>query len=330
MSSRRLGDTEYIFKHALTQEVAYNSLLVERRKQLHERAAGALESLFAAQLDDHLDQLAHHYSRTDNVEKAVEYLGRAGQQAAQRSAYVDGIRNLTTAIDLLQKLPDNPGRAQRELQLQLALGPVSTVLKGFCALETERAFNRARQLCERLGDSQELIPTLIGLWLVHVGRGEARKAYELAEEIVMHSRGTSDPTILLRADWVIGRASYFIGDLLSAKKHLELALARRPAACAHGSFETGIVDRQYTVWTLQYASWTLWHLGYPVQALERANEGLALARGMSHPFSLAIAELTVGFVHQYRREAGLAQATAERSIGHWYRARHNRLSGFCN
>jgi hypothetical protein len=62
-----LADTEYIFKHALTQEVAYNSLLIERRKLLHERAGQALESMFADQLDDHLSQLAHHYSHSDNV-----------------------------------------------------------------------------------------------------------------------------------------------------------------------------------------------------------------------------------------------------------------------
>ena len=77
-----LGDIEYSFKHALTQEVAYNSVLIERRKLLHERAAVALETMFAAQLDDHLEELAHHYSRSDNLEKAVEYLGQAGQQAA--------------------------------------------------------------------------------------------------------------------------------------------------------------------------------------------------------------------------------------------------------
>ncbi len=84
-------DIEYIFKHALTQEVVYNALLVERRKLLHERAGEALESMFAGQLDDHLGDLARHYSRSDNVSKAVDYLGRAGQQAMQRSAYADAI-----------------------------------------------------------------------------------------------------------------------------------------------------------------------------------------------------------------------------------------------
>ena len=92
------GDIEYIFKHALTQEVAYNSVLVERRKLLHERAGAALESIFAEQLDDHLDDLARHYSRSDNVAKAVEYLERAGQQALQRSAYAEAISSLSGAI----------------------------------------------------------------------------------------------------------------------------------------------------------------------------------------------------------------------------------------
>jgi predicted ATPase len=82
-----VGDVEYTFKHALTQEVAYNSLLIERRKLLHERIGDAIESLYASSLDDHLADLANHYSHSDNVTKAVEYLGRAGQQALQRSAY---------------------------------------------------------------------------------------------------------------------------------------------------------------------------------------------------------------------------------------------------
>jgi len=92
------GDIEYVFKHALTQEVAYNSLLIERRKLLHERIGDAIESLYASSLEDHLAELANHYSHSDNVTKAVEYLGRAGQQAMQRSAYAEAISSLSAAI----------------------------------------------------------------------------------------------------------------------------------------------------------------------------------------------------------------------------------------
>jgi predicted ATPase len=140
------GDVEYIFKHALTQEVAYNALLVERRKLLHERAGEVLESMFVGQLDDHLYELAHHYSRSDNVSKAVEYLERAGQQALQRSGYADSISRLSAAIDLLQKLPDSPEHIQREVRLQLALG------LAFMAGRATRAFRRhARLVCNAFG-----------------------------------------------------------------------------------------------------------------------------------------------------------------------------------
>ena len=80
-------DVEYIFKHALTHEVAYNSLLIEQRKRLAERTARATESLFADHLDDHLQDLAHHYGRSNNRVKAVEYLRRAGEQASLRGFY---------------------------------------------------------------------------------------------------------------------------------------------------------------------------------------------------------------------------------------------------
>jgi predicted ATPase len=84
-----------------------------------------MESMFAEQLDDHLTQLAHHYSHSDNVEKAIEHLGRAGQQALQRSAYADAIGGLSAAIDLLQSLPDSSERVQRELLLQLTLASIN-------------------------------------------------------------------------------------------------------------------------------------------------------------------------------------------------------------
>ena len=84
-------EVEYSFKHALTQEVAYGSVLQERRKAIHERTAQAMEALYRANLDDHYSELAHHYTRSGNTEKAVEYLHLAGQQAVQRSANAEAI-----------------------------------------------------------------------------------------------------------------------------------------------------------------------------------------------------------------------------------------------
>ena len=305
-----VGDIEYIFKHALTQEVAYNSLLIERRKLLHARAGQALESLFAGQLEDHLDELAHHYSRSDNVEKAVEYLGRAGQQAAQRSAYADGINRLSAAIDLLQKLPESPERIQQELLLQLAVGPALMAVKAYAGLEAERAYTRARELCERLGDPSELFPALYGLWVVYLLRGELPRVYELAEELLLRAESAHDATRLMYARYALGNSSYWMGEFLPAREHVEMAIAlydperHRPLASRYEGVDAGVLS-------LSYAAWTLWPLGYPNSALKRSDEALALAERLSHPRSLGFALYFVGTLRQFRCETGAAQMNAE-------------------
>src|ERR1700689_3085635 len=302
-----LGDIEYSFKHALTQEVAYNSVLIERRKLLHERAAEALETMFAAQLDDHLEELAHHYSRGDNLEKAVEYLGQAGQQAAQRSAYADAINRLTLAIDLLQKLPDTSQRIQQELVLQLALGPPVTVVKGRTAPEVERIYTRAQQLCEGLGDTPELIPTLFGLWSLYFLRADLQRARELAQQLLRQAQSAQDPVQLLFAHVTVGHISYGLGKFLRSREHEEIAISiYNPDR--HRAF-----GFQY-LYCLCGISWTLWHLGYPDQALKKNNEALAVAQTLSDPLSLALAHTFAGALRQYRGEAREAQRHAETTI----------------
>ncbi len=307
------GDIEYIFKHALTQEVSYNSLLIERRKLLHERAGQALESMFAGQLDDHLGELARQYGRSDNVAKAVEYLRRAGQQALQRSAHAEAISSLSAAIDLLQGLPDSPERIQRELLIQLALGPALMAVKGVVSPEVERAYTRARELCERVGDPPELFPALVGLCTVYLVRGELRTAYELAERLLQRAQRAREPALLMYARYSLGASSFSMGALVPAREHLEMAISpydrerHRPLAFRYGGPDI-------EVRCLSVAAWTLWHLGYPDQALKRGNEALALAQTLSHPVSLGFAEYCFGVLRQIRREARATQEVAESMI----------------
>ena len=101
-----VGDVEYFFKHALTHDVAYKSLLNERRKQLHERIGAALESIYADSLDDHVAELAYHYARSGNPRKAVEYCLRAVQRSGDRGSYAEAVAQFETGLELLQKLPD--------------------------------------------------------------------------------------------------------------------------------------------------------------------------------------------------------------------------------
>jgi class 3 adenylate cyclase/predicted ATPase len=307
-------NAEYIFKHALTQQAAYESLLIERRKQIHEHAGQALESMFAGQLDDHVGELAHHYGSSDNIEKAVEYLGWAGQQALQRSAQADAINSLGAAIDLLQKLPDNRERLQREMPLQLALGQAFIALNGWAAQEVERAFTRARDLCERLGDRPELFHALFGLWSMHHVRGRFGTARERARQLLRRAQSANDPTLLILAHYALGETSFHTGELVVARENLEMMIsliAREPDRPP--AFTIGNNDKTDC---MSYASWALWFLGYPDQALERGMEAIALAESLSHPFSKAAAEVFLIFVRNHRREASAVQDTAERVLAY--------------
>ena len=213
-------EVEYIFKHALTQEVAYNSLLIERRKTLHERTAQAIEEVYRSRLDDHYSELAHHYTRSGNTEKAIEYLQLAGQQAVQRSAYTEAINHLTTALELLKDLPDGL-RIQREIDLQIALGAPLQITKGFAAPEVEQAYTKARDLCQQVGDTPQLFPALLGLRLFYLVRGQLQTARELGEQCLRLAQSLQDPSLLLGAFHALGDTVYLLGEMTLARTYQE-------------------------------------------------------------------------------------------------------------
>jgi predicted ATPase len=278
-------------------------VLVERRKLLHERAGLALESMFAEQLDDHLDELAYHYRRSGDASKAVEYLGRAGQQALQRSAYADALSTLSAALNLLRKLPDGPERIQRELLLQLAIGPALMAAKGWAAPEVEQAYNRMRELCELLDETPELFPTLFGLWVVHLIRGELRRAYEIAEQLLRLARSARNPALLPQAWHALGSTSYWMGEFGPARKNFEDALTHYDPE-HHRALILRYSWVDVEVRSLSYSAITLWQLGYPDQALDKGKEALAVAQRLSHPFSLTFGQgIAGGVLRQLRREA---------------------------
>ena len=179
-----LGEAEYTFKHALTQEVAYNSLLKERRRLLHERTGQAIEALFKERIDDHLAELAHHYSRSANKRKAVEYLFRAGRQAETRSAFSEGVNRLSSALELLKHLPEDAERARQELSVISVLGGSLAIAKGYAAADLEPLYARARELCAQIHDPVLAFRPLCGQWIARWWKLELREALELADELL--------------------------------------------------------------------------------------------------------------------------------------------------
>ena len=279
-------EVEYIFKHALTQEVAYGTVLQERRKALHERTAQAIEALYSSSLEDHYSELAHHYSRSGNTKKAVEYLGLAGQQAVQRSANEEAIVHLTAARELLKALPDTPEHAQQELALLITLGPALMATKSPAVRELEQVYTRAQELCQQVGETPQLFPVLSGLCVFHMVRGAFRTGHELAEQFLRLAQRIQDPAFLPEAHLLVGQSLfYFCGEFAAARHHFEQGIAcydpkqHRSQAFLYGVADPGVFCRTEV-------AHALWLLGYPEQARQRSQEALRLARELAHPLSL--------------------------------------------
>ncbi|MBN3786529.1 adenylate/guanylate cyclase domain-containing protein [Burkholderia sp. Ac-20353] len=305
-------EVEYSFKHALTQEVAGHSLLTERRSALHERAAQAIEALFPTRIADYCSELAHHYSLSGNIPKAVEYLHRAGQQALRHSAHPDAMHHLGAALELLKRLPDTPTRAHRELTLLLSLGPALMDVRGYGVPEVAATYTRALTLCEQIGETSQLFAVQLGLRIHYLTRAEYATARELGKQMLCMARRARDPGLLVEAHGSLGACLLLQGNLDAARTHEEQALAlydpeqHQAHVFAHG-VDPGIR-------ALNCLALTLWLQGYPEQAHERSQEALALAQKLVYGPTLAFALAYAAELHQLRREVSLAREHAEAVI----------------
>jgi tetratricopeptide (TPR) repeat protein len=301
-------DIEYTFKHALTQEEAYNSLLAERRKLLHERAGAALEAMFPEQLEDHLSELAHHYSRSDNVAKAIDYLRRASNQAVERSAYSEAAADLKTAIAFAGRLPEGPDRLRIELALYATEGSVATVLHGIGSQERERALARTCEISERLGDTASLLRGSVFLSLLYIARGEPVRARETCSLHLELAEQSGVQEILAPAHWIIGLSMFFSGDLSEARR-LSREWRDRFEAAAQGTFPINLPAE-----VLGHTAQTVHLLGGISEALKLGQESLERARLLKQPFTLGMVLVTVGWLYQVRREPETVREIAEAAM----------------
>ena len=305
-------ESAYTFKHALTQEVAYGSLLIERRKNLHESTARQIEVLFNSRLEDHYGDLAHHYSCSGNKLKTLEYLQLAAQQAIERSANTEAINHLTAAVHLLSTLPETPERDRQELDLQTMLGPVLIATKGNGALEVGAVYKRAQQLGRQSGEDARLFPVLFGLRSFHLIRGELQPAFELAQQLMSLAESVQDSGLLVEAHLAKGNSLFLFGKLMPALKHFERAISLYDPQAHHAhAFLYGLDPG---VFCLARSAWILQLLGHSNQASKKVEEAIALAQQQSHAFSLAVALVHGNLVLQIRREWSALQQQAEAAI----------------
>src|SRR5262249_45357423 len=146
----------YVFKHALIQDAAYQSLLKSTRQQYHQRIAQVLEAQFPETAEAQPELLAHHYTEAGLIAQAVGYWHHAGQSTVQRSAYMEAIAHLRQGLALLQTLPETPQRLQQEVDMLIAVGASLSATKGYAAPEVGETYAYARQLCQHLENPYQL------------------------------------------------------------------------------------------------------------------------------------------------------------------------------
>ncbi len=302
----------YLFKHALVQDTAYQSLLKSRRQQLHHQIARVLEERFAEIKEIQPELLAHHYTEAGLIAQAIPYWQQAGQRAIERSAHSEAISHLTTGLELLKTLPDTPERAQQELMLQIALGAPLVATKSYGAPEVESVYTRARALCQQMGETPQLFPVVLGLWAFYFVRAEFKTAREFAEQLLTLAQRLQTPLFLVAAHEALGASHLWLGEFTPARVHLEQGIRlynpqRRRSHAFRAVQDPGVA-------CLSWLALALWCLGYPDQAQKRVHEAVALAQELAHPYSLAFALSHVAVLLQKCREEHATQKWAESAI----------------
>jgi predicted ATPase/DNA-binding winged helix-turn-helix (wHTH) protein len=302
----------YGFIHALYQNVLYERVSAAKRVHLHRKVGSRAEELYGERAGEIAAELAMHFERGRDHRRAVKYLAQATETAIRRFAYQEAIVLARRGLELLQTLPDTSERVHQELRLHIALGVPLTVTQGFAAPDVGRTYEKALELCERLGETAEIFQVLWGLRGFHMVRAELEAARELAERILRLAQGVEDPALLVRGHLAMEIALTNLGEFPLALKHFEELLSlydpeqHRADPCRY-VLNPASAPRCF-------AAWTLCLLGLPDQASSRIQEALILARESCDPHGLAHALFYAAVLHQLRREERLAQERAEAAI----------------
>jgi class 3 adenylate cyclase len=307
--------SRYIFKHALIQDAAYQSLLRRTRQQYHRQVAELIESEFADVAETGPELVAHHYTEAGVPAKAVKYWHRAGERAMQRSGNQEAIGHLTTGLAQLAQLAETPERARQELALQRLLGQASFATRGYASPEASRAFSRARELCAAIGDDATIFPVLAGVWLFELSGGQHLDAEITAKEILRRANPREDAGNLVAGNGAVGICSLHLAKFADARMHFEKALAGYRAS---DQVEGKRLAYQYGVdlgaASSAYAAWCFWLLGYPDQASLLGDEALATGERIQHGYSRVRGLYWNSAFHAFRREWPIVEERAAAAI----------------
>jgi TOMM system kinase/cyclase fusion protein len=305
-------DSIYVFKHALIQHSAYQSLVKAERQRHHRRAAEVLQVVSLETAEQQPELLAYHHAEAGNLRQAVAFWEKAGQRAIQRSALVEAIDHYARAREALKGLPEGPGRDRRELGLLLAVGSPLMSVHGYASPEVERTYARARELAHAAGGQADLFPAMQGLWQFYYVRGLLPTARDLGLQLLELARDSGDSTSLLMAHRSVASTAFLQGDFETTRDHTRAGFGlyderEHGTLALRAGHDPGVAHGVYL-------AWALWMLGLPDQSLEQVLPMIDLAKRLAHPLTIAYALCFAALMRNHRGEHGAARALSDEAL----------------
>jgi DNA-binding SARP family transcriptional activator/predicted ATPase len=302
------GGGTYDYTHDLLREVAYAELSPVRQRSLHRRVARALEELHAPDLEGISGWLAAHYDAAGIAEPAIRYYGAAASVAKKRFADAEAADLFRRALRLCRDFPETAKRDQQELDLLVTLGPSLVSTHGYSMPEVGETYQRGLLLARRSGDRRHLFSLLGGAWLFHIVRGDLEESKKLAQSSIEGASGDDAAAVEMAGRFLLGTSLFHLGELAASWEQMEQAGLSydgppHPALALFAGGEVGVFRQAYL-------SHLLGLFGDAGQSAARSAESVALAREVSHPFSLGIALVYAAMLNVFQRDAKLARVRA--------------------
>jgi class 3 adenylate cyclase len=304
-------DIDYTFKHALTHDVAYASLLAERRRQLHGALLEAMERMHPDRLAEQVELMAHHATHSGAADRAVRYLRQAGDKAVARSASREAVAFFERALAILAELPASEATQSAALDIRIALGPMLIGLKSASSPEVMASYDRAQELVDRLEDADRRFPVLWGRWFIAYTVGDYAVARDIGSRLLDAAGGSDDSGRLVEAHHALWATFTAMGQPTAAIPHAERGIAlyarERHAAqmFTYGGHDPGACCRYQL-------ALDLWLIGRPDRALDSIRDAERLAAQLRHPLTETITLWFASWIHYQRGDRPAAIEAAER------------------
>jgi class 3 adenylate cyclase/tetratricopeptide (TPR) repeat protein len=302
-------ETEYAFKHAMTREVAYASLLRERKVILHARAACSLETLAAGRLDEHVERLADHAERGAIWDKALEYLQRSGLKAYSLYANADAARFFERALTVLKKLPETPDNLRQAVDLRFELR--NALLPSFETDRILRSLDELEPILARLGDKRRSAQYAAFRCNHHFAIGQQRRAIEFGETGVRLARECGDRPVLGESLFRLAQSYHALGEYRQAILLLEQGLEFNANEFRHDRHNLSMIP---SVLNRTWLAIALVECGDFNAGMRHARRALEIAENAEHQLSELPSWLSIGFVLSGKGEIEGAVGALERGL----------------